>query len=308
MSFSSTIKNELARIAVVQLDEVLAELAGLVRMCGRIHWAGSGRLSLSLTTENAGVARRIFTFVKRSYTEEVTVSMAKNFKRKRMTSYHIEIPDRESALALLNDVEFIHNENVFMPVYPVSEMFIKDDGMRRAYIRGSFLGAGSVSNPERSYHLEFVCEREDHAKDLAQMIASYGLRPKQSLRKEQHIVYFKDAEQISDMLSLLGAHQGVLKFEDIRVVKDMRNRINRQVNCETANLTKTVDAAMRQIRAIEALKKAGRLPLELEEVANLRIRYPDASLKEIGQLLDPPLGKSGINHRLKKIEELAKKL
>lgn len=305
------IKDETARIKVEDSGVVIAELAGFVRMCGRIEVSTGNRLSFSFHTENAAVARRLFTFIKNYYTEDVTVSVSKNQMLKRKNTYRIEIPDSSATKVLLDDVRFVRDENVFMPVYPVERSLVSGAEERKAYIRGSFLGAGSVSNPEKSYHLEFVTEDEDHANDLAELIGSFDLNAKVSYRKDKYIVYLKEGEQISDMLSLLGANQGVLKFEDIRVMKDMRNQVNRQVNCETANLSKTVEASIRQRANIELIEERtglDELPETLYQVAVLRLEHPDASLKEIGELMDPPLGKSGINHRFKKIEEIALQL
>ncbi|MDO5713005.1 MAG: DNA-binding protein WhiA [Tissierellia bacterium] len=308
MSFSSRVKNEVARWKVNDFSLIIAELAGFVRMCGRIQIRSNNELSFSFFTENAAIARRIFTFIKNYYTENVTVSVSKNTTLKRNNLYRIEIPESSPVKVLLDDVRFVRDENVFIPVYPLDRSLISSLEERKAYIRGSFLGSGSISNPEKSYHLEFNTEYEDHAKDLSEIINSFGLQSKVSFRKEKYIVYLKEGEQISDMLSLIGSYQGVLKFEDIRIFKDMRNHVNRQVNCETANLSKTVNASMRQaanIKFIEEYMGLEELPTSLYEVAILRLEHPDASLKEIGELLDPPLGKSGINHRLKKIEEIA---
>lgn len=311
VSFSSSVKDEVARIRVSEVSVVRAEMAGFVRMCGRIQLRSMNELSFTFFTENAAVARRLFTFVKKYYCSDVSVSVSKNTQLKKNNTYRVEIPNTGDVKGLLRDVRFIHNENVFIPVYPVDRALISGMEERKAYIRGSFLGAGSVTNPEKSYHLEFITEDEDHAENLAEVIQSFGLKAKVAMRKETYIVYLKEGEQVSDMLSLLGANVGVMKFEDIRVVKDMRNQVNRQVNCETANLTKTVNAAMRQLGYIGRIEETLGLdsleePLRL--VAEARKKHPDASLKEIGELMVPPVGKSGINHRFKKIEEIAKSL
>ena len=188
---------------------------------------------------------------------------------------------------------------------------VKDDEERRAYIRGAFIGGGSISNPEKTYHLEFVTHSEEYAVDLSKLINSYGLNSKVIQRKNSYIIYIKEGEQIVDLLNIIGAQSCLLELENIRIMKEMRNNVNRLVNCETANLSKTVNAAVRQVESIKLIQSQiglQRLPKNLREIAELRLNYPDESLKELGEMLDPPVGKSGVNHRLRKIEKIAEEL
>ncbi len=313
MSFSATTKNELSRVELVEEDCALAELAALVRMNGTIQILGNNKINLKFTTENAAIARRIFSILKLIYNTEVEVMVRKNRQLKKNNNYLILVNNREISKAILIDVGFIKEDgsNLFNPSYSVPEELIFKRDCKRSYIRGSFLGGGSISNPEKTYHLEFVTNNENHAQDLSNIINSFDLSSKIVTRKENFVVYIKEGEQIVDILNIIGAHQALLKLEDIRVLKDVRNNINRLVNCETANLSKTIDASMRQMEHIQLIRDhmgLNKLPQNLKEIAEIRMENPDASLKEIGEMLNPPIGKSGVNHRFRKIEEIAEEL
>lgn len=179
----------------------------------------------------------------------------------------------------------------------------------KALIRGIFLGSGSINNPENKYHLEIILSTEVNAENIRNLLEKFEIHMKILSRKNGYSLYLKDADEISKFLAFIGANSAVLKFEEIRVIRDMKNNINRKVNCETANIKKTVNAAVKQIEVIKKLQKTGRfdkLPENLKEIASLRLENPDASLVELGKMLKKPLGKSGVNHRLKQLEELGK--
>ena len=181
----------------------------------------------------------------------------------------------------------------------------------RGLIRNAFLQSGSISDPEKFYHLEIVFTEYEEAVRIKQMMEIYGLGGKIATRKGHYVVYLKEGAQIADMLRVMEAHGALMEFENIRIVKEMRNSINRQVNCEAANLGKTISAAVKQVEDIKFIcSKVGleNIPEGLAETAKKRLEYPEATLKELGELMDPPLGKSGINHRLKKLSELAEDL
>ncbi|MBO5245732.1 MAG: DNA-binding protein WhiA [Eubacterium sp.] len=182
---------------------------------------------------------------------------------------------------------------------------------KRAFLRGAFLASGSISDPEKSYHFEIVCQQLEQAQLLQELYAEFALDAKIVLRKKYYIIYIKEGAQIVDVLNIMGAHVALMNLENVRIIKEMRGSVNRIVNCETANINKVVGAACRQmeeIRYIQSRLGMEELPLPLREMAMLRLEYPDASLKELGELCDPPVGKSGVNHRLRKLSELAKKL
>lgn len=182
---------------------------------------------------------------------------------------------------------------------------------RRAFIRGAFLAGGSISDPNKSYHFEIVCRTLEQAEQLRDMINSFEMEAKIVERKKYQVVYLKEGAQIVDMLNIMEAHVALMNLENVRILKEMRNSVNRKVNCETANISKTVNAAVKQLEDIEYIRdNAGldSLPDNLRAVALLRLENPDAPLKELGTLLDPPVGKSGVNHRLRKISEIAEGL
>lgn len=314
MSFSLATKNELARIPVTDNLYMLAELAALVRMCGTIQISGLNSINIRFTTENAAIARRVFTFLKELYEGEIEVVVKRTRQLKKNNNYLITIKDTDISKKLLIDVGFINggdNYDIFNVQYRIGEQILNDRMAKRAYLRGAFLGGGSISNPEKAYHLEFVTNNQEHSDDLSSIINSFDFNSKVVLRKSNYVVYLKEGSQIVDLLNIMGAHQALLKFEDIRVLKDVRNNINRLVNCETANLNKTIDASIRQVAHIERIRDhmgLDKLPPKLREVAEIRLNYPEATLKEIGQMLDPPVGKSGVNHRFRKLEEISNDL
>ncbi|MDO5726020.1 MAG: DNA-binding protein WhiA [Tissierellia bacterium] len=306
MSFSSTVKNELSRIKLNDNSLILAELAGFVRMCGTVVFSGNSA-ELKLITENASVARRLLTFLKK-YSPSVESFAIKNRQLKKNYSYQIIMRQWEDVLELFYDTNFVTDENVFSPNYKLPLFVANDEDAIRAYLRASFLGAGSVTDPDKAYHAEFVTNHKYHAEDLALLLNSFNLNSKVAARKNYFIVYLKEAEKISDMLSLLGSNIGVLDYENVRIIKEMRNNVNRLVNCDTANLEKTVQAAFSQIEDIIYLIDEGfmdDLPMNLQEAAVLRLENPESSLKELSELSETKISKSGINHRLKKLQSIA---
>jgi DNA-binding protein WhiA len=310
MSFSSVTKNELSRIEIEKDCCALAELAALVRMNGTVQITGMQNINLKFTTENAAIARRIFSILKMMYHSDIEVMVRKNKQLKKNNNYLIIIHDKKISEKVLSDVGYIDRDrsNLFNPRYGVPKSIVASRCCKRSFIRGSFLGGGSMSNPEKTYHLEFVTNHEEHAKSLRDIINSFELSSKIIQRKDNFVVYIKEGEQIVDLLNIIGAHQALLKLEDIRVLKEVRNNINRLVNCETANLGKTISASMRQIESIKTIQRRmglNKLPDNLREVAEVRLANPDASLKEIGEMMNPPIGKSGVNHRFRKLEEIA---
>ncbi|HPW99861.1 MAG TPA: DNA-binding protein WhiA [Sedimentibacter sp.] len=312
MTFSSRIKDELTRTEIIDAFSAKAEVAAFVRTLGYITIKGLNKVEFEFLTENAAVARRIFKVLKTAYDINAEVSVTKSNRLKKQNNYIIRI-DEKLTRQFLKDTGMVRNNdfNIMNFNYDVPEGFIGSDLSKRAYIKGSFMGSGSISNPEKSYHAEFVSSREAQSKTLQMLLKKYGINSKNIYRKNNYVTYIKESEQISDLLALMGANNAVLDFENIRAVKETRNQINRVINCETANLDKIVDTSMRQINNIKILKKhkvIDQLPDNLRELAYLRLKHSNASLKELGQMLDPPLGKSGVNHRLRKIEEIAEYL
>ncbi len=312
MTFSANTKNELAQSLPESKCCTLAEISGFMRMCGTIRLSGGGRMNVKLITENPASAR-MFIKMLQSYFgihAELTISQTKLLKKGHF--YELVITSGMNAEQILRETGILGvKEGCNYLMEGIPNDIIKTKCCRRAYLRGVFLGSGSISDPEKGYHLEIVCNSEILANDIKKLINSFGLHSKMVLRKKSYVVYIKEGEQIVDFLNILGAHGRLLDFENIRIVKELRNKTNRLVNCETANLDKTVNASGRQfdsIELIQSIRGLGYLPDKLREMAELRLSEREASLKELGEMLIPPVGKSGVNHRLKKIEDIAEKL
>lgn len=194
---------------------------------------------------------------------------------------------------------------------PVSRLILKNACCKRAFLRGAFLSVGSMSDPAKGYHLEFACADAAKAVQLREVMAAFDIESKIIVRKKYHVVYLKEGSGIVDLLNVCGAPVSLMNLENLRILKDMRNSVNRRVNCETANITKTVNAAARQVEDIEFLRVNygfRNLPAPLREMAEVRLEHPDAPLKELGECFQPPIGKSGVNHRLRRLGELAEKV
>lgn len=312
MTFSSKCKNEISRLNLGKRCCVIAELAALIRTTGYISIKGYNKFEVEFVMENAAVARRIFKMIKFLYNTNSEITVKKTNRLKKHNNYSVKI-NEEDVIKLLIDTKLSKdsNINILKFNYGIPKSLVKDSCCKRAYIRGAFLGCGSISDPEKSYHVEFVSNRQKHCLDLEELINKYDLGAKSIARKELYITYLKDSEKIVDLLNVMGAYNSLLNIENIRAIKETRNNVNRVVNCETANLGKIVDTSIRQKNSIMILQKynvINKLPEGLRELAYLRLENEDASLKELGEMLDPPLGKSGVNHRLKKIEKIAEEI
>ncbi|QSX07815.1 DNA-binding protein WhiA [Alkalibacter rhizosphaerae] len=312
MSFSSKTKSDLSRLETNNREILSAELSALIHMGGSLKYEGVGEMTFQIKTENAAIARHAFKSFKAVYRVEVEVVTSKNKQFKNRNVYTVRVVSPQEAMNILQDLGIVGRKDGYLTLLEeIPQRFQENRETRKAYLRGAFLGAGSISDPEKTYHLEFVTSNEEYAVNLMKVINSFDLTSKIIERKGNFVVYLKDSEQIITLLSIIGAHSALLDIENIRIVKDMRNNVNRIVNCETANLTKTVEAAWKQVDCIERIRKTiglDKLPPNLREIAELRMNNQEASLKELGEMMDPPMGKSGINHRLKKIVEIAEQL
>ena len=304
MSFASETKKELTQVDADD-QSLKSELSALIRMNGSLSFANR-QLSLDVQTENAAIARRLYIIVKKLYSYNVELLVRKKMRLKKNNVYICRV--REGAKELLTDLYIVSDDFQFN--HAIAEELIPKKNQKRAYLRGAFLAGGSVNNPETSaYHLEVYSLYKEHGEALANLMNEFGLNAKTIERKKGCVTYLKEAEKISDFLNLVGAHQAMMKFEDVRIVRDMRNSVNRIVNCETANLNKTIGAALRQvdnIRFIENTIGLDQLPEKLREIARLRVEYQDVTLKELGEMVSTGIvSKSGVNHRLRKIDEIA---
>jgi len=312
MSFSAKVKGEVCRIGDLTRKEARAELSAIMKVSGTLSLGSNKQLSFRVTTENPSIARRIFKLLKHYFNIHTKLLVKKSNSFKKNNIYMVVMTEEMGVRSLLKEMGVLNSsEGIISLDYGIPKDFIDDDEGKKAYIRGAFLGGGSISNPEKTYHLEFVTHNNDYADELSKLINTYGLISKVIQRKGSYIVYIKEGEQIVDLLNIIGAHSSLLELENVRIMKEMRNNVNRLVNCETANLSKTVNAAVRQVESIKFIQMEiglQRLPKNLREIAELRLIYPDESLKELGELLNPPVGKSGVNHRLRKIEKIAEEL
>ena len=308
MSFSLITKNELARVVGPRLCCKTSELAALIKMDGSLQINGR-KIALSIANHNAAVARKVIKLSKDLFGIRTEVLVKKKVRLRKNNVYLVRIPPQPELLQMLVKLGMLKENGALLKDLPGE--LLQKECCRRAYLRGVFLGGGSVNNPGGTYHLEIITGDGRHAEAVSGLLQQFGLPSRISSRKQWYVVYLKDSEQIVECLNIMGAHTALLEFENTRIYKDMRNKVNRLVNCETANLNKTVNAAMRQsenIRLIAGAIGFAKLPQALREIAELRLRYPDASLKELGELLDPPLGKSGVNHRLRKLDKIAQQL
>ena len=290
MSFSGKIKKELAQHYAKARHCNLAELSALVHMSGSFEKDGYGSCILKLHTENDGVARKCFTLLGKTFNISTDIAIRRN-TAKGSCSYYIRAKGEE--------------------LLAVENVIVQAVCCKRAYIRGAFIASGSMSDPDKSYHFEIVCGTLKQAEYLRNMINSFEMDAKIVKRKKSYVVYLKEGSQIVDVLNIMEAHVALLELENVRIMKEMRNTVNRKVNCETANINKTVSASVRQMEDIIYIRDNigfDKLPDGLKDVALTRLKYPDATLKELGGLLENPIGKSGVNHRLRKLSEIAEKL
>ena len=290
MSFSSEVKEELSEQIASGRHCRLAETAAILSLCGKIVITENDRYCVKIQTENLAVARKYFTLLRKTFSIEMNVSTRQSRNPRGSLSYEV---------------------TSFGGLEPVKHMLVQNQCCRRAYIRGAFLASGSLSDPEKGYHFEIVCSGEEKADELREMLASFGIDARITLRKRSYVLYVKEGSQIADLLNVMEAHVALMKFENVRILKEMRNSVNRQVNCETANLNKTVSAAVKQIEDIQFIQRTigfDELPENLAEIAVLRLEQPETTLKELGQMLTPPVGKSGVNHRLRKLSMIAEEL
>ncbi|WP_458411963.1 DNA-binding protein WhiA [Schinkia sp. CFF1] len=307
MSFASETKKELTTLDIKNCC-AKAELSALIRMNGSMSFMNR-KIAVDVQTENAAIARRIYSLLKREYDIAVELLVRKKMRLKKNNVYIVRLV--QDAKEILEDLGILGDGFKF--IRTISDQFLKKKCCKRSYLRGAFLAGGSVNNPETSsYHLEIFSLYEEHNQSLCNLMNSFNLNAKTLERKKGYITYLKEGEKISELLNIIGAHQALLHFEDVRIVRDMRNSVNRLVNCETANLNKTIGAAIRQVENIRYIQDTvglETLPEKLREIAELRITYQDVTLKELGEMVSGgQISKSGINHRLRKIDEIAEKL
>ena len=310
MSFSGMVKEELSRQIGTARHCRIAELAALISFCGRLEHFPQGE-KLKLQTENETVARKCFTLLQKTFNIEKEISVRENSHLKRVKVYVLEISDPEEIREILQATKLIADSKFCDTLILQDMLVVQQSCCKRAYIRGAFLASGSISDPEKGYHFEIVYPDERKAQQLQTIIRSFSVDAKIVQRKKSYVVYVKEGAQIVDMLAVMEANVALMDLENIRILKEMRNSVNRKVNCETANINKTVNAAVKQMEDIKLIQQVmgfEQLSDGLAQIAELRMQYPEATLKELGMMLSPQVGKSGVNHRLRKLSALADEL
>lgn len=281
MSFSSEVREELNRQYGKSRHCQIAEMAGMLEMEGKINPVSR---EITFMAGNEILKEKYLKLRKRAFGEEA--SDAKILEALRWDGKQTQILRTDGLL-------------------------LQRTCCKRAFVRGAFMAAGSISNPNKAYHFEIVCRNMEQALQLQEIMEYFDMEAKIVERKERFVLYLKEGAQIVDMLNVMEASVSLMNLENVRILKEMRNSVNRRVNCETANINKTVSAAVRQIEDIRKIRDTigfGSLPYQLAEIAQARLDHPDATLKELGAGLTPPVGKSGVNHRLRKLAQIAEEI
>ena len=300
MSFSNDVKNELSRLETNEVCCDKAEVLGVLRMSGAIVIRGMN-IGIHFSTENAALARRVLQILKNNYQVQTEVVITRSRRLKKNNRYQVRVLPAPQVSIAMNELQLLSMES------DLKNPLLNKQCCKRAFLRGAFLGGGSISRPSSDYHLEMVTGNEDFAHSIIKVMHTFSMKAKLTDRKNDYIVYLKDGESITNFLRVIGAHNSMMELENVRVLKEMRNNVNRRVNCETANLGKVVKAAVRQVNCIKFIDEhmgLSELPQALQDTARLRLEYPDASLNELVEY-SGGIGKSGINHRLKKLQEMA---
>lgn len=309
MSFSSRVKEEIAKQQSSARHCCIAEFAGIFHLCGKIRQGPDGILFLEIYTENLTVAEKSYTLLRNTFKVQVDVMVRNHNVRLSSIRYFLFVREKKAVVLILKAIKMLDEDgNLWGDFQQVHQRLVQNTCCKRAYLRGSFLVAGSITNPEKAYHLEIAVQSQQYARQLQVLSASFGVAGKIVERKKYYVLYMKEGSQIVDFLNVMEAHVALMELENVRIWKEVRNSVNRQVNCETANINKTVTAAARQIEDIRYLQchlGFSQLADGLREVAQLRMEYPDSSMQELGQMLSPPISKSGVNHRLRKISHIA---
>ncbi len=307
MSFTTEVKEELSRVEPVCSHCDAATLAALIRIEGTILLAGPGKFRLEISTDAPQVARFIIRALHGRYQLKTDLTMRRSVLHKT-PNWLIEVPTQAGLDEALRDLGILGEEGLQRGIAPE---LVRKSCCASAYLRGVFLGSGFISNPRGDFHFEITVESQTMAGDIVALLETKGINAKVVERRNTHTVYLKSGSAISSFLAFVGAHQSALKMENERVLKSVRNDVNRRVNAETANQAKTAEASVEQIQAIRTLlehRDIKTLPKGLQDYIRLRVRYPEATLKELGESATPPLSKSAIYHRVRRIEQMAREV
>ncbi len=310
MSFSGEVKKELCEQISPARHCQIAEISAMIAFLGKIVIDKEQRLILKLQTESSILTKKLYVLLKQVFRISAELTTKPLSVKKNL--YELVLSPEETGQILTACKLTVAEEDEKNGKVLLAEPIVAAKTCcKRSFIRGAFLASGSISDPKKAYHYEIVVNQEKNGELLCEVMHSFSIDAKMIARKYHSVVYVKEGAQIVDLLNVMEAHVALMEFENVRILKDMRNTINRKVNCEAANINKTVKAATRQVEDILYIRdNAGFSALAegLEEIALLRIEYPEATLKELGEMLTPPVGKSGVNHRLKKLCEIAENM
>ncbi len=310
MSFTSDIKEELSKHISSARHCRIAEVAAIISLCGRILISANDRYCIKIQTENIAVARKYFTLLKKTFNINTGVLIRQNMALENRRLYVITVEEHEDALKVLKSTKLLNDSSneIEENLSVTDNMVIWQPCCKRAFLRGAFMAAGAISDPEKGYHFEIACATEAKAEQLRAIMQSFDIDARIIKRKKYFVVYIKEGAQIVDVLNIMEAHVALMEFENVRILKEIRENVNRKFNCETANISKTVSASVKQTEDIEYIRDTvgfDSLPDALRDIARARLERPEATLKELGIMLNPPVGKSGVNHRLRKLSGIA---
>ena len=312
MSFAAKVREELSRQTARTKHCRTAELAALLFFAGTVQIDEADRMTLVFRTEQSVVRDVFWRLLKslfRILPEETDTTVR---ERKNGALYIIRIPDSGTVQKILTAVGTLDTHGHLREDTPLTEQkILQKDCCRRAFLRGAFLAAGTISDPSRSYHLEFLCNSAEQRDQLCLLLEAAGIPAGTARRGRKELAYLKDGSRIADLLGLMDAPVSLMEFENARIMREVRGNINRKVNCETSNIRKTADAAAGQIEDLRLIERKigfAELPKALDETARIRLQYPTATLQELGEFMEPPVGKSGINHRMRKLHLIAEQL
>lgn len=307
MSFSTRIKEELVTIEG-SLAERQAELSAMLRAGGYLEINAQG-LSFCFENDKAMVTKRVFYLLKSDWALSSQVRVNKNTGFRGVSRYKLTIPPQKNLAEVLKKLGLLGDD--YLPLSAIPQALVANDGEQRAYLRGLFLSRGSINNPAKSYYLEIIFEKESFAQEILSLMEEMALKMMLRKRRQFWVIYCNQVDYLTNFLNLIGAHKALLDLEGMRAFKEIKSNINRKLNWETANLDKTVQAALEQLEDIHIIANSiglTELTPSLEDIAILRLKNPYLTLKELGEKAQPPLTKSGVNHRLRKLHKIASEL
>ena len=308
MSFSSDVKNEIIASLETSRKQKLCYILGMLCFGSRlVNFEDTVRLRF--TTENPKAARKFYTIIKNEFSIKAKLTI---HKTKKTILYMVAVDDEKYIEELFYITGLLKRGTSIKEFisFGISPSVMSDAELRKSFIKGAFLGGASISDPQKTSHVEFVTSHYRLSKDFVKLLEKSDLKPKTVVRKSNYVIYFKNATDVGDILITVDAFDSFMEYQNIKILKDVRNNTNRKTNCDNANLMKTVEASLIQVQAIEKLQRLGvldKLSPQLQEIARIRLEYRELNLQELGSMLSHPIGKSGVNHRLRKLVAEAEK-